>query len=77
MVPGGRDLDGFFEIFEILGGAGDIHNSTSVPNYRSEAYGGLGNYVKKDPSAWTEVWSGPWPSTAPLTAHRGRDVGDF
>ena len=71
MVPGGRDLDGFFEIFEILGGAGDIHNSTS------EAYGGLGNYVKKDPSARTEVWSGPWPSTAPLTAHRGRDVGDF
>ena len=26
-------LGGFFEIFEILGGAGDINNSISMPNY--------------------------------------------
>ena len=29
--PEGRDLDRFFEIFEILGGAGDINNSISMP----------------------------------------------
>ena len=33
LVHGGRDLDGFFEIFEILGGAGDINNSISMRNY--------------------------------------------
>ena len=61
MVPGGRDLDGFFEIFEILGGAGDIHNSTSMHYYCDGPYGDLGIYVNKVLSAWTEVWSGTWP----------------
>ena len=37
----------------------------------------LGIYAKKDSSAWTEVWSGARPSTAPITAPGGRDLGDF
>ena len=37
----------------------------------------LGLYAKKDSSAWTEVWSGARPSTAPITAPGGRDLGDF
>ena len=44
-----------FEIFKILGGAGDIHNSTRTSNYCDEPYGDLGMYVKKLLSAWTEV----------------------
>ena len=33
MGPGGRRSGQIFEIFEILGGAGDMNNSTSIPNY--------------------------------------------
>ena len=32
MAPGGRSGQ-IFEIFEILGGAGDINNSISMPKY--------------------------------------------
>ncbi len=46
-----------FEIFEILGGAGDIHNSTSIPNYCNEPCNDLGIYVNKVHSAWAEVWT--------------------
>ena len=44
-----------FEILEILGGAGDIRNSTSTPKSCDEAYGDLGMYVNKVLSAWTEI----------------------
>ena len=37
----------------------------------------LGLYAKKDSSAWTEVWTGARPLTAPITALGGRDLGDF
>jgi len=46
-----------FNIFEILGEAGDINNSTSMPNYRDGPYGDLGVCVNKVHSAWTEVWT--------------------
>ena len=36
-----------FGIFEILGEAGDISNSTSMPNYRDEPSSDLGVCVKK------------------------------
>ena len=58
MAPGGRDLDGFFEIFEILGGAGDINNSISTANYCNGPYIRLLPCANKVFSAWTEVWTG-------------------
>ena len=48
----------------ILGGAGDIYNSTSMPNYCDGPYIHLGVYINKVLSAWTKVWSSTWPSTA-------------
>ena len=53
-----------FVIFEIMGGAGDIYNSTSIPNYFDGPYIHLGVYVNEVPSAWTEVWSGSYRSWA-------------
>ena len=53
-----------FEIFEILGGAGDIYNSISMPNYCDGPYIHLGVHVNEVPSAWTEVWSGSYRSRA-------------
>ena len=61
--PEGRDLDGSFEIFEILGGAGDINNSISMLNYCNGPYIRLLPCANKVLSAWTEVWSGTWPSS--------------
>ena len=63
MAPGGRDLDGFFEIFEILGGAGDINNSISMWNYWNGPYIHLLPYVNDVSRAWTEVSTGAWPSS--------------
>ena len=37
----------------------------------------LFTYPRKVFSAWTEVWTGAWPSTAPIMAPGGRDLGDF
>ena len=47
------------QIFEILGGAGDINNSISTANYRDGPYGDLVPGVNKGFSAWTEVWTAP------------------
>jgi len=74
-VPGGSDLGRIYHFFEILDKAGDINNSTSKPNYCNESYCDLGMYVHKVPSAWTEVWSGTWPSRASIMAPGGRDLG--
>jgi len=41
--------------FEILGGVGDINNSTSMSNYRDGPYRDLGMCVNKILSAWTKV----------------------
>ena len=45
-----------FRVFEVLGGAGDINNSISMPNYCNGPYIHLLLYVNKVLSAWTEVW---------------------
>ena len=63
MSPGGRSGQ-IFEIFEILGWAGDIYNSISVLNYCDGPYIHLGRYVNKVLSAWTEVWFGNYRSRA-------------
>ena len=78
MVPGVA-IWADFEIFKILGGAGDIHNSTSTPNYCDEPYGDLGMYVNKLRSTWTEVLtdSGPPSASTCIMASGGRDLGDF
>ena len=48
--------------YEILSRAGDIYNSTSMPNYCDGPYIHLGVYVNEVPSAWTEVWSDSYRS---------------
>ena len=57
MVPGGRSGQ-IFEIFEILGEAGDINNSISMPNYCDGPNIPLLPCANKVRSAWTEVWTG-------------------
>ncbi len=66
-----------FSIFEILGGAGDVNNSISMPNYCDGPYIPLPLCASKVLSAWTEVWTGTWPSRAKVLAPEGRDLGDF
>ena len=66
-----------FAIFEILGGAGDINNSISMPNYCDGPFSDLGKCVNKVRSAWTEVWTGNWPSRASIISPGGRDLDDF
>ncbi len=56
VAPEGRSGQ-IFEVFEILGGASDTHNSTSMPNCQDGPYGDLGVYVNEIISAWTEVWA--------------------
>ena len=51
VAPEGRS-EQIFEVFEILGGASDIHNSTSMPNYCDEPYRDVGVYTNKLSSAW-------------------------
>ena len=71
MVPGGRSGQ-IFEIFEILGGAGDINNSTSMPNYCDGPFSDLGECVNNVLIAWAEVWSGSYRSTAKVLTPEGR-----
>ena len=59
MGPGGRSGQ-IFEIFEILGGAGDINNSISMLNYCNGPYIRLLPCPNKVLSAWAEVWSGSY-----------------
>ena len=65
-----------WEIFELLGrlvtymySSYQVKTTTWINLYRY-----LGIYAKKDSSAWTEVWSGALPSTAPITAPGVLDV---
>ena len=44
-----------------------------MSNYCNGPYIHLGVYINKVLSAWTEVWSGTWPSTASITAPEGLD----
>ena len=62
-----------FEIFEVLGGAGDIYNSITTPNYCDEPYSALVRYVNKVLSALTEVWNGSYRARAyPSRSRRAR-----
>ena len=54
-----------------------MYNSISMQNTCDGPYNYLGPYVNKIFSTQTEVWSGARPSTAPITAPGGRDLGDF
>ena len=73
---GGRDLGRFLRFIRFrVWLAGDIDNSTSMPNYCDGRYGNLGIYTNEDPSACTEVWSIPWPSRTSITTPWGRDLG--
>ena len=58
-VDGQRDFKKIGQDFR----AGDINNSTSIPNYRDGPYRDLGIYVNEVLSAWSEVWTGTWPSS--------------
>ena len=73
-LPGVSRSGQIFELFEILGGAGDIYNSSSTPKYCDEPYGDLGMYVNKVLSAWTLFWSGALLSTAPIMSPGGCDL---
>ena len=61
-----------FEIFEILGGAGDINNSISMSNYCNGPYIHLLPCTNKVRRAWTEVWTGTWSSRASFMPSKGR-----
>ena len=61
-----------FEIFEILGGAGDINNSISMLNYCNGPLSDLVGHVNKVLSAWAEVWSGSYRSRAKVLPPGGR-----
>ena len=63
---------GRYCIFEILRGAGDIHNSTSMPNYCDGPFIHLLLCAKQLLSAWTEVWIGSYRSRAKVLAPGGR-----
>ena len=77
MVPGGSRSGQIFEIFEILGGAGDINDSISMPNYCNEPYLRLLPFANKVFSAWTEVWSGSYRAITSIMAPGGRDLDRF
>ena len=55
LVPGGRRSGQIFEIFEILGGAGDINNSISMTNCCDGPYIHFLPFPRKVSSAWAEV----------------------
>ena len=58
LLPGGRRSGQIFEIFVILGGAGDIKNSISTANCCDGPCIRLLPYPRKVFSAWTQVSSG-------------------
>ena len=65
------------QIFEIRGGLVTCSSCHVRPTTRVQSHRCLGMYPRKVSSAWTEVWSIPWPSTAPITAPGGRDMEHF
>ena len=49
-----------------------VHSTTCLKTFLF-----LCTYPRKVFSAWTEDWTIPWPSTAPIMAPGGRDLRDF
>ena len=67
----------FGQIFEFLGGL-VIYSSYQVQGTTClKSFHFLCTYPGKVFSAWTEVWTGTWPSSASIMASGGRDLGDF
>ena len=66
-----------FRDFEILGAAGDINNSISMPNYWYGLLSDLLLYTIEDYSAWTEVWSGSYRARASITVSRAAILAYF
>ena len=62
-----------------MGEAGDIDNSTRMPNNCDGPYHDLGVCVNKESSAWTEVWlrRNRERKSITSTAPEDRDLGMF
>ena len=66
-----------FRDFEILGAAGDINNSISMPNYWYGLLSDLLLCANKDPRAWTAVWNGTCRSSKRFWFPEVHDLVDF
>ena len=64
-------------IFEILSELVIYSSRHMERNPEVKSYRHLYGYTKKGFSAWTEVWSGAWPSTASIMAPGGRFGQNF
>ena len=64
MALGGRKWD----VFEFLRGLVMYSSYQVKPTTEIESYHYLGIHARKEASAWTEVWSCIWPSTASIMA---------
>ena len=64
-------------IFEFLSRPMIYSSHQMKPSTRIKPYRHLWVYTEKGSSAWTEVWSGTWPSRASIMAPGGRDLADF
>ena len=73
---GGRSGQ-IFEIFEILGGAGDVNNSIRMANYCNGPYILLLLCATKVFSAWAEVRTGTCPSSKRFWFPEVRDLNRF
>ena len=64
-----------WEIFEFLGGLviSSSYQVKTTTYLKSSLF--LFTYARKVFSAWTEVWTIPWPSAASIMAPGGRDLG--
>ena len=74
-APGGGVA--IWTIFEFLGGlviysSYQVCTTTCLKSFRY-----LWVYPGKVFSAWTEVWTGTWPSRSFIIPSGGRDLGDF
>ena len=74
MAPGGRDLGDFLSFCAglVIYSSYQVQQTTCLKTFHF-----LCTYARKVFSAWAEVWSISWPSTEPIMAPGGRDLGDF
>ena len=66
-----------WDIFEVLDGLMTCSSYQVEATTKIKSYIHLGTYPGKVVSAGGTVWSIPWPSTVPITAPGGRDLGYF
>ena len=77
MAPGGRDLDRFSRFLRFWEGLVIYSSYQVLTTTCLKSFLFLCIYPDKVFSACAEVWSGTWPSTAPIMAPGGRDLGKF